>query len=166
MAFCRYCGRPLEGNSRFCPSCGAKLEESAGNAAQNTEAAEQPLNSEGYDPADVEGTKVVCAFSYIGILFFLPLVAYPNSRFGKFHANQALVLLIASCIFKTALAVLAGIWWAIPFVPNMLARSGDWLFELAEWALPLAAGIYGFVGALNGKAKEIPLIGKINLINK
>lgn len=164
MAFCRYCGRPLEERSRFCPSCGAKLEESAAeNAAPNTAA---QLNSDGYDTADVEGTKVVCAVSYIGILFFLPLVAYPNSRFGKFHANQALVLLIASVILKMALAVMSHIWWAIPMLPNALANSGSWILSLAEWALPFAAGVYGFVNALNGKAKELPIIGKINLINK
>ena len=46
---------------------------------------------------DFSQRKAVCAVAYLfGILFFLPLILYPNDAFGKFHANQSLVLLIVS----------------------------------------------------------------------
>lgn len=170
MAFCRYCGKPLEDKDRFCPSCGAKNEGSGtafgGNPPADGGTPYTPQNEDGYDPRDVESTKVVCAISYIGILFFVPLLAYPDSRFAKFHANQALILLIFSVIFRVFCAVAAGIWWALPFLPNFVGNLGGGIFDLAEWAVPFAAGIFGFVNALNGKAKEIPVIGRFNLINK
>lgn len=166
MAFCRYCGRPLEEGTRFCGNCGANVEENRTEQPQRAETPYTPPNDGEYDPNDIANTKVVCAVSYIGILFFVPLLAYPNSRFAKFHANQALVVFLFSIIIRIVCSFGTGIWWAIPFLPNFVENLGNWTFELAEWALPLAAGICGFVNALNGKAKEIPIIGKINLINK
>lgn len=172
MAFCRYCGQPLEEGSRFCGSCGANVENGAGvgaggaGQAQSAETPYTPLNDGEYDPNDIANTKVVCAISYIGILFFIPLLAYPNSRFAKFHANQALVVFLFSIAIRIVFGVGTGIWWAIPFLPDFVENFGGWVFDLAEWALPFAAGVYGFVNALNGKAKEIPIIGKINLVNK
>ena len=49
-----------------------------------------------YDPEDIARNKSVCALSYLSILFFLPLVVCPDSKFGRFHANQALALLITA----------------------------------------------------------------------
>ncbi len=161
MAFCRYCGKPLDENVRFCPSCGAK-QDGAPESPQRTAVPEDG----GYDPSDVEKTKVVCAVSYISILFFLPLAVYPNSRFGKFHANQSLVLLIATTILNAAVSVISSIWWALPFLPDFSRGITGALLSLLGWGLPLAGTIYGFVNAVNGKAKELPIIGQINLINK
>ncbi len=170
MAFCRYCGKPLEEGVRFCGNCGANIEngassENAHSAAETAAPYTPPPDGE-YDPKDVENTKVVCAISYIGILFFIPLLAYPNSRFAKFHANQALIVFLLSIAMQVICSVGEGIWWALPFLPNFVENLGGWAFDLAEWLIPLAAGICGFVNALNGKAKEIPIIGKFNLINK
>ena len=173
MAFCRFCGQPLEEGSRFCGNCGANVEgngagvgEGGAGQPQSAETPYTPPNDGEYDPRDVENTKVVCAISYIGFLFFIPLLAYPNSRFAKFHANQALVVFLFSVLIRVVCSFGAGIWWALPFLPNYVENLGSWMFNLAEWALPLAAGICGFINALNGKAKEIPIIGKINLVNK
>lgn len=49
-----------------------------------------------FDSADIQNTSVICGISYIPPLFFLPLVVNSNSRFGKFHANQALLALLYS----------------------------------------------------------------------
>lgn len=172
MAFCRYCGRPLEEGTRFCGNCGANIDSGAEQAQSSAPSTEQsatpytPPNDGEYDPKDIENTKIVCAISYIGILFFIPLLAYPNSRFAKFHANQALVVLLFSTAMKMVCAFGTGVWWALPFLPSYIENLGSWAFSFAEWALPAAAVICGFVNALNGKAKEIPVIGKINLINK
>ena len=109
---------------------------------------------------------MLCAVSYIYILFFLPLVACPNSRFGKFHANQALLLLIASAILSVAGGVCYGILWAIPLIPDFIKHVVDLALDIVLWAAPTAGMIFGIVNAAQGKAKEIPIIGKYNLINK
>ena len=113
-----------------------------------------------FDPMDIENNKVLSAISYFGILFFIPLVAAPNSRFAKFHANQSLVLLIASVIVK----IISGVF---TFFYNILPWS---LYKMLKWIPSLlglaifVAFVYGFINAISGKAKEIPVIGSIKLI--
>ena len=109
---------------------------------------------------DIEKNKVVAGLSYFGILFFLPLVAAPDSRFGKFHANQALVLLLAGVVGAIALGIvsllLTLIWWRLVFLSSVL-------YTVFYIAIAVVA-IIGLINAFQGKAKELPLISKINII--
>lgn len=111
-----------------------------------------------YDPEDIARNKVVCALSYLSILFFLPLVVCPTSRYGRFHANQALVLLIVSAVgnilFRVSKAILSilHLGW--------IAGIAGWFWGLLVFLLM----IYGIVHVVNGHAKELPLIGKIRII--
>ncbi len=87
--------------------------------------------------------KLVSAVSYLWILFFLPLVIIPNSSFGRFHANQALLNLL----------------WGIVF--GILAKIAfGWLFNLILAIYP----IWGIVTALMGLEKPFPVIGNIKLL--
>ncbi|MHB1151994.1 MAG: hypothetical protein ACYCWE_11410 [Eubacteriales bacterium] len=101
-----------------------------------------------FDRADIDQNKVIAALSYLGILFFLPLIACPNSKFGRFHANQGLILLICSVIgsFLNIIPILGG-----------LAAS---LVGIAVFILFL----FGLINTLNGFAKELPFIGNISII--
>lgn len=100
-----------------------------------------------FDPQDIEKTKTIAALSYI--IFFLPLLTNPESKFGKFHANQSLVLLLTCIIGNLVLGIIPIIGWII--MP---------LFGIAVFIL----FVIGLLNGLNGKAKELPLIGKISLI--
>lgn len=96
---------------------------------------------------DIEKNKVISALAYI--IFFLPLIVCPESPFGKFHANQGLLLLITGFAGSIVLGIIPVLGWIIlPF------------FSLAVFIF----GIMGLVGALNGKAKELPIIGKYRII--
>ena len=101
-----------------------------------------------FDRDDINQNKVISALSYLGILFFLPLVASPNSRFGRFHANQGLILLI--------LSVIGGILNIFPFIGGLLSS----LVGLAVFILFL----FGLINTLSGFAKELPFIGNISII--
>lgn len=173
MAFCASCGSKLEDGTKFCPSCGAAQAAATYNTnttgntdANQTQGIKITDTTSSYDKNDIEKNKVLCAVSYISILFFLPLVACPESRFGKFHANQALILLIASVILGAAGGALYTILWALPLIPNFIKSLVDTALDIILWAGPVAGMIFGIVNAAQGKAKEIPLIGKFNLINK
>lgn len=173
MAFCPSCGSKLDDGTKFCPSCGAAQAADTynTNTTGNTDANQtQGINitdtTSSYDKADIEKNKVLCAVSYISILFFLPLVACPESRFGKFHANQALILLIASLIIGTAGGIVTQVWWVLPFIPDFIKHVTGSLLSFIFWAAPTAGMIFGIVSAAQGKARELPLIGKFNLINK
>lgn len=106
-------------------------------------------NSEFYDQEDIEKNKIIAGLSYIWILFFLPLVACPDSKFGRFHANQALVLFIISTAGSIVLGIIPILGWILlPF------------FGIACFVFM----ILGIVNGVTGKAKELPLIGTIKII--
>lgn len=113
-----------------------------------------------YDTNDIQSNKIVCVLAYLGILFFLPLVACPQSRFGKFHANQALIALIFSAILNVAILILDAILGLIPVIGGVLIL----ILGIVAWAVPLAVMVLGMVNAGNGTAKELPIIGKYKII--
>lgn len=100
-----------------------------------------------FAPEDIEKNKVVSALAYI--LFFLPLVACPESPFGRFHANQGLSLLIVSIAGSIIFSIIPIIGWVL--LP---------IFGIAI----LVVAIMGLVNTLNGKAQELPVIGKWKII--
>lgn len=99
---------------------------------------------------DLEQVKVMAALAYLGILFFLPLVTNPESKFGKFHANQGLLLLITGLVINTLGTFLPVIGWFI-ILPL------GWIFVMVLF-------IMGIVNALNKKMTRLPLIGNFDLI--
>jgi len=101
-----------------------------------------------FSPEDIAANKNISAISYLWILFFLPLIACPSSQFGKFHANQALILFIAS--------VISGFLGVIPFI--------GWILSSVASLLIFIAFIFEIVNTLQGKAIELPYIGGIQII--
>ena len=154
MAFCSNCGAQLPDNSAVCPSCGAQQDNNANQ--QQAYVNQQPnyanVNGADFtgqmDPNDIQQNKVMAVLAYFGILFLIPLLAAPNSRFARFHANQGLILFLAE--------VILGVIAIIPFVGWILCGLG----EIAAFVFM----ILGIVHAANGEAKELPLIGKISII--
>jgi uncharacterized membrane protein len=97
-------------------------------------------------PEDIEKNKVVAAIAYA--IFFVPLLVDKDSEFGKFHANQGLLLLIVSLVGNAVLTIsIVGIL-LVPVLNIIL----------------LVLFIMGVVNAINGQAKELPVIGKYSLL--
>ncbi len=100
-----------------------------------------------FETEDIEKNKVIAGLAYL--LFFLPLIACPDSKFGRFHANQALILFLVSFAGSAVLSFIPIIGWIlIPF------------FGIGV----LILGILGLINGLNGVAKELPLIGKYRIL--
>jgi len=115
-----------------------------------------------YPAEEIEQSKVVSALAYLGILFFLPLVVTPVTRYGKFHANQGLLLLLTSVAGGIVIAILSAIFVAISWRMIFLSSLLYSLFYLGIAVL----AVLGIVNALNGKAKPLPLIGNLFTIIK
>lgn len=111
----------------------------------------QVMEYQEFTQEDIEDNKVMAALAYI--LFFLPLIVCPESAYGKFHANQGLVLLIVSVAGSIVLGIISAI---IPFI--------GWIAQLIFSLAVLAFAILGIVNALNGKANKLPLIGEITIL--
>jgi len=167
MAFCSQCGTDVGENSKFCPSCGAPV----GNASQGEQKksddfsakAEEAFNkfndtpdsTGSYDPADIASNKAMGVLAYLSWLVLIPLLAAPNSPYARFHANQGLVL----AIIETACSVVLG---TLSWIPVLGWAFGTVLSLLS--IVSLVFTVLGIVNAVNGRAKELPLIGKIRLL--
>jgi uncharacterized membrane protein len=108
-----------------------------------------------FDTQDVNDNKVLAVLAYIPILFWLPLVAGNGSRFGRFHANQGLILLI----FSVALAIVNSIVGLILGWIPILGAIISGLLGLAIGIVELALILYGMINTGSGNAKELPVIG-------
>lgn len=107
-----------------------------------------------FDGQDVSNNKVLVIITLLfDILFFLPLVACPDSRYGRFYANQGLLLLIISAI-GGVLGKLIG--W-IPLIGGLVCGIYGLLFVVC-WLIV-------FVGACQGKASRVPVLGFIEIIH-
>lgn len=94
--------------------------------------------------------KALAILGYIvPILFFIPLVTdAKNDPFAKFHANQQLNLLI---------------FWVALNVIIMIPILG-WLVYMVGIIVGFVLIVMGVINAANNRQKELPLIGKFQLI--
>lgn len=142
MAYCSKCGTNMEEGRRFCSSCGTSIDS---NTA--------------FVQDDVTQNKVMGILAYIGPLVLFPIFAAPNSKFARFHANQGLVLFILEiiyCIIYTIIStVILSISWRFYSVVSLIGLVG---------LVFLVLSIIGIVNAVNGSSKELPVIGKINIL--
>lgn len=170
--FCKNCGKEIQDGAVVCLNCGAKVDPPAAEdpfkkAAED--AFKAPVDDTvSYDPQDISANKGMAILSYFGILVLIPLFAAKNSRFARFHANQGIVLAIAEIAVSILRAVVVGIIKAVLigaglFRLGFIASIIDFVFVLALIALGVLA-IIGIVYAAQGKAKEIPVIGKIKIL--
>lgn len=82
------------------------------------------------------------------IVFLIPLVPAKDSNFARFHTNQGIVLVIA--------AVVSVIIAAIPVI--------GWIIAPVIGIAVTVLAVIGILNVLNGKAKELPLIGKFRIL--
>ena len=147
MALCNKCGQQIDDNVQTCPYCGAP-NGVAGNAQNFVNNFTNTADSTAqFDPQDIQDNKVMALLAYLGFLFLIPLLAAPNSRFARYHANQGLVLFILEAITSV-----------ISFIPF------GWIISGILGIFGLVLTIIGIVNAANGQAKQLPLIGGITIL--
>lgn len=125
-----------------------------------------------FHPQDIAQNKAMGVLAYLGILVLFPIFAAKESRFARYHANQGLVLIIAGACYGFVQFILTLILGAIFPIrwdfTHFGTRSGIFTVIVAilalVWLIYAAAMILGIVNAVNGKAKELPIIGKIKIL--
>ncbi|MGN0675365.1 MAG: hypothetical protein ACI4KG_06415 [Oscillospiraceae bacterium] len=108
-----------------------------------------------FEQSDIEKNKAIVLLTAIlqcvglSVLFFLPLVCCQGSAYGKFYANQGLLIFL--------LFVAAGIVAIIPIL--------GWIASPVVGIATLVFAIMNAVNASKGVRKAIPIIGdKLELI--
>jgi len=167
---------------KFCPGCGAP-NETAAPAAPATPVQEAPpvqqnhapqqadfgakmaaLNNTAdttaeFDKADIEQNKGMSILAYLGPLVLIPILAAKNSKFARYHSNQGLVLLIAAVAYGVAYGILSAIIYAISWRLGFIVS----IIGLVSILFTVLA-IIGIINAVNGRAKELPIIGKFKIL--
>ena len=108
-----------------------------------------------FDPRDVAANKAMGVFAYLGILVLIPLLGAKNSPYARFHANQGLALAICEIVISMVLRVLG----RIPYL--------GWIFSIIGSLVGIAClvlAIMGIVNGANGRAKELPIVGKLHIL--
>ena len=165
MYICKNCGTQYDENGNFCPSCGAPkgAEPVQAPAAENDFAAKfTELNNTAdttasYDQADIAQNKAMAILAYFGPLVLIPILAAKESKFARFHSNQGLVLLLAAVAYSIATSILGIILSAVRlgFLSSILS-----ILSIAFTVL----AVIGILNAVNGRAKELPIIGKFTVL--
>jgi len=113
------------------------------------------------DPKDAQDNKVMAILAYLGILVLVPIFAAKESPFARYHANQGLILLIAS--FALCIAEWILIFILVLISPS-LALLASFIYIL-NIAIPIFI-IIGIINAAKGECKPLPLIGNLFTIIK
>jgi len=111
------------------------------------------------DAADVEQNKVYAVLAYLGILFLVPLLAAPNSRFARFHTNQGIVLFLATVVITAASVPL---FFLSPFVLPFGCLTA--VAPVMAMAGVVVLMVLGIINAASGKCQPLPLIGGIQIL--
>lgn len=125
-----------------------------------------------YDKKDIESNKGLAMISYFGPLALIPFLVSKDSKYVSYHAKQGLNLFIIELI----IGVFSYFISSIIQIPKM-CQLFEYSYEcgsITPWwiTLPISIleavtfilAIVGIVYACQGKAKELPVIGKIKII--
>ena len=162
MAFCSNCGTEIPEGGNVCPNCGTPVATYAapGDQQQQYQYQQQyqqyppqyaanPI-PEGYDAEDIQKNRILSVCSYLSpLLFLIPLIAQPDSKYCRFHANQALVLILFE--------LCCGLVCIIPILGWIVGAIGSIFAFVCE--------IIGIVNSLSGKVSQLPLLGKIDILH-
>ncbi len=108
-----------------------------------------------FDQNDIQQNKIMAVLAYLSWLVLIPLLAAKESKFARFHCNQGLALAIVEIIVW----IICGILSNIPFI--------GWLFTIVNAIISIAClvlAVLGIYNAANGRAKELPVIGKFKVL--
>ena len=131
-----------------------------------------PVNEDGMYVSDVEKNKYLNIFSYLGILFLIPLFMAKGSKYTRFHVNQGIILTICSVAYTVAqniiLAILRACLFGSTYYWEFSPMFG--IYSVISTILGLASlvfvalTIYGIYNTCTGKVKELPVIGKFRIL--
>ena len=192
MAFCSKCGTQVNDDMKFCPSCGGAVGQPTAQqaapspqgesfhqtttqkdfAARVQEFSDTTDTTNEYFIDDIRQNKGMAILSYLGLLVLVPILGAPRSPYARYHANQGLILLISEIIYGFAYNLVTAVLRAIFHMSwnyNIWGGYGP-IYDVLTAILGLAwivftvFAILGIVNAAQGKAKELPLIGRFRLI--
>ncbi len=173
MTYCGKCGAQVQEGVKFCQGCGAEImqaqpqqAEPAAQTQQQNDFSQKLQNFNNttdttaeFDAQDITSNKAMAILAYLGPLVLIPIFAAKGSKFARYHSNQGLLLLIAcvawSIVYSILSSIILAISWRLYFITSIIGLVSLVFLVLA---------IIGISNAANGRAKELPVIGKFRLL--
>ena len=109
-----------------------------------------------FDQNEVTQYKWQAILAYVPPLFFIALCATNGSKYGRFHANQGLLLTILYAAVSVVVAIMDIIFGIIG-----VSFIGD-IFKVLE-LVPVLLMVFGIVKTAKRNSVELPLIGKFRI---
>lgn len=134
------------------------LEDIKEGTQNITEKLNETLNSvkdesEGFTEEEIKNGTLMGVLSYL--LPFIPFLIEKENRFVIYHAKQGMNLFI--------LAIICGILGSIGAIIPLIG----WLVIVTEFLVSTIfalIALWGIINVFNGKAKELPIVNKIQFI--
>lgn len=117
---------------------------------------------------EVNNGKLMSLLAYLGILALIPYFVEKENKYIRFHAIQGLNLFIVNMIASVAIMVVAFVATFLFIIPILGWILGGILY-LVVCLLPIGffvLQILGIVYALQGNAKELPVVNKLKFIKQ
>jgi uncharacterized membrane protein len=126
-----------------------------------SDAQRTPDTTDGFDTEDIDKNRTYSILAYLGILIAVPMFFAKESPFARFHTRQGLILLISEVLYALVFGFIRGILlqmsWRMGFVINALGIFCIFFFILI---------VLSISNAISGKAKSLPLLGRIEIFKK
>lgn len=148
MRYCSKCGTMIDEAMKFCPSCGKSVID---EGLKSNETSKNEVKN--------HNNKFMAILSYFGILVLIPLFVCKDSKYVQFHTNQGLLVFILEVGYAVGYNMLSKILLDISWELYDIVH----LISMVSIAF-LILSVMGILNAVNGKMKELPIIGKIRLI--
>lgn len=110
---------------------------------------------------EMEDGKLPAILSYllIGIIWYFVDEDVKKNSYVRFHAQQALVLIIGSIVYSIVLGIIFSILTPLLMFIPILGVTLLMILGLLYY-VPVILGVIGIIYAATDKQKELPIIGK------
>lgn len=188
---CPKCNKEVKATDKFCSSCGEDLKKKKTTKKKETKINQDEIfnkigdnlekildtedTSKDYTKKDKEDNKGLAILSYIGPLALIPYFYNKGSKYVKYHAIQGMNLLVVWICYS----ILSSLLHLIKYTKSCEHYMGGMFVncvKVTPWWIrfPLdiiglilfAISVIGFVYALTGVAKKLPLIDKVTLFKQ
>ncbi len=162
MPFCGKCGAEVPEGTKFCGVCGGEI---AGVPTYQAAPAGAPVQTD--EVRDANDNKAMGILAYFCALVFIPMFAAKNSKFARFHTVQGFnlfLLWVASWIVFGLLSLIR----AKTYVWGVPVYTTPWYITTLSSLVYVGIGVLAIIGIVNaaqGKKKELPIIGKLRILD-
>lgn len=127
-----------------------------------------------FEKEDIKKNRVISALCYFPPFFFILLLFKSKSRFCLFHANQGLLLTLTTLLWTLFNSIIGTIirynFVVVTSWGYSALSTAGYVLTAVIWGIQAIVTLtwfyLGLIDTMNGRAKKLPLIGRINLIFK